>query len=106
VCTSASQTDLRASDRFEFLRLSVEPPGVLAQVVGCGVELVLVVGKRRTAQIGPWAAPGVDIAVAVEAHDRRGLDRFGEVSEVSGPSAEIVGSVDCVHHLAVGALRR
>jgi hypothetical protein len=67
---SARQTDPGAGECFELLRLLVQPPCVLAEVVGCGVELMLVARERRATEIGPWASPGVDIAVAVEAHHR------------------------------------
>jgi hypothetical protein len=81
---SARQADPGAREGVEFLRLLVQSPCVLAQVIGCSVELMLVAGQRRPAQIAPWTSPGVDVAVAVEAHHRRGLDRISEVSEVSG----------------------
>ena len=44
----------RSGDRFEFLGLPFETPRVLTEVVGSGVELVLVAGQRRPAQIGTW----------------------------------------------------
>jgi hypothetical protein len=41
-----------------------------AEIVGSSVQLVLIGCQRGPTEIGVGATPGVDVAVAVEAHHR------------------------------------
>ena len=100
---SARSDDLRSGDRFELLGLPIDAPRMLAEILRCGVELMLIACQRGAAQLRSHTPPGVDVTMAVEAHHRGGLDGVGEVSEVSGSLSELVRPGGCVHLLAVGA---
>ena len=95
----------RYNDKFEveLVRLLFESVCMPAQVVGCGVQLVLVGGQCRTTQVGPSPGPRVDVAMSIEAHHRRGFDGLGETAQIVRPLSELVCSGDRVHHTAVGA---